>query len=384
MLARILLFGLIVGLGVVVSMGPVLTSPDRLDDGTLALVGFAIYAAIGGLIVLRRDGHLTGWLLTLVGLAVITASELPYFPGMTTFGSAWISSGAWGVVFALFAALTLTFPSGHRPQGTGLFPTLGRLALWSLPVFVFATFFTASLGGPEGTNDIPNPYGFLPDWAGYPALIIVVMIILGGAISLVLRRRRATGVERAQYTWVVFGLVTFATAVLATFGFIVMSVSLGAGDPGDEAWAPVYLLMLAFPLTFGMAILRYRLFDIDRIVSRTVTYAALAGLLAMTYFVVVTLLTSRLPGNNELAVAGSTLLVAALFNPLRLRLHGIVDRRFNRARYDAQMIAERFARDLQDDIGQTHLVSDLVAVVSRTMQPVVLSVWVRSETDPNL
>jgi hypothetical protein len=189
-------------------------------------------------------------------------------------------------------------------------------------------------------------------------------------------------VERAQLTWVVFGLVTFVTAVLATFSYISISIAMGAGDPGDPAWAPVYLLMISFPLTFGIAILRYRLYDIDRIVSRTVSYAALAGLLAATYFAVVTVLTSQLPGGNELAVAASTLLVAALFNPLRIRLQLWVDRRFNRARYDAQQVADRFARDLQDDLGQGGLVTDLLGVVSDTMQPSVLSVWVRSETDP--
>jgi hypothetical protein len=249
---------------------------------------------------------------------------------------------------------------------------------------VFTTFFTEILTGPEGVNETTNPYGFVPETLGYAALIAIVLVILGGAISLALRRRRATGVERAQLTWVVFGLVLFVTTVLLTFAYIFISIGIGAGDPGDDVWAPVFLLMLLFPLTFGIAILRYRLYDIDRIVSRTVTYASLAGLLAATYFLVVTLLSSQLQGGNELAVAASTLVVAALFNPLRIRLHSWVDRRFNRARYDAQQVADRFARDLQDDIGQGRLVTDLLGVVSQTMEPAVLSVWVRSETDPTI
>ena len=384
MITRIALFGLIVAAGLVVSIAPVLASPDRVDDMTLNLVGFGIYAAIGGLIVFRRDGHLTGWLLALVGLAVISASELPFFPGVSQFGAAWLASGGWAVVFALFAALTLTFPSGHAPSGNGLFPRMGRLALWSLPVLVIATFFTETLSGPEKSNDITNPLGFIPEPLGYVALISIVLLILGGAISLVIRRRKATGVEGAQLTWVVFGLVLFVIAVLSTFTYILISTLSGAGDPGDSAWMIVYLMMMLFPVTFGIAILRYRLYEIDRIVSRTVTYTALAGLLAVTYFAVVTVLTSQLPGGNELAVAGSTLLVAALFSPLRIRLHDIVDRKFNRARYDAQKIADRFARDLQEDVGQGRLVTDLLGVVSKTMQPAVASVWVRSETDPNL
>jgi hypothetical protein len=302
---------------------------------------------------------------------------------MSEFGAAWIASGAWGVVFALFAALTLTFPSGHPPQGDGFFPRLGRLALWSLPFLVLAGFFTESLGGPEASKAIPNRYGFLPEALGLVALIAIPLVILGGAVSLIVRRRRTTGVERAQLTWVVFGLTIFVTAVLLTFTYILISTLSGVGDPGDAAWAPVYLLMLLFPLTFGIAILRYRLYDIDRIVSRTVTYAALAGLLALTYFAVVTVLTSQLPGGNELAVAGSTLLVAALFNPLRARLHGIVDRRFNRARYDAQQVVDGFARGLQEDVSQSGLMSGLVGVVTTTMEPTLLSVWVRS-TPPSL
>jgi hypothetical protein len=142
-------------------------------------------------------------------------------------------------------------------------------------------------------------------------------------------------------------------------------------------------MMLTFPLTFGIAILRYRLYDIDRIVSRTVTYAAVAGLLAATYFGVVALLTTLLPPSSPLAVAGSTLVVAALFNPLRRRMHAVVDRRFNRARYDAQQVADRFARGIQDDVGQSGLTSGLLGVVSETMQPTVLSMWVRTE-EPTL
>jgi hypothetical protein len=379
MLARILLFGLIVGAGVVVSIAPGLAAPDRVDDSGLALVGFGMYAATGGLIVFRRDGHLTGWLLSLTGLAVIAASELPYFPGLSTFGAAWIASGGWGVAFALFAALTLTFPSGHAPQGGGLYPKLGRVVLWSLPFLVLATFFTEQLGGPEGSNETANPLGFIPEFLGYAALISIVLIILGGAISLFIRRGQAYGVERAQLTWVVFGLALFVSAVLLTFAYFMISSLIGAGEPGDAAWAPVYLLMMLFPLTFGVAILRYRLYDIDRIVSRTVSYALVAGVLAATYFGVIALLTSLLSPSSPLAVAGSTLVVAALFNPLRRRIHGLVDRRFNRSRYDAQQVADRFARGLQDDVSQGGVSSGLLGVVSETMQPTVLSLWVRAE-----
>jgi hypothetical protein len=110
-----------------------------------------------------------------------------------------------------------------------------------------------------------------------------------------------------------------------------------------------------------------------------VSYALVAGVLAATYFGVIALLTSLLSPSSPLAVAGSTLVVAALFNPLRRRIHGLVDRRFNRSRYDAQQVADRFARGLQDDVSQGGVSSGLLGVVSETMQPTVLSLWVRAE-----
>jgi hypothetical protein len=167
--------------------------------------------------------------------------------------------------------------------------------------------------------------------------------------------------------------------VLATFGYIVISELRGAGDPGDSVWGIVFAMMLFFPLTFGVAILRYRLYDIDRIVSRTVTYALVAGVLALTYFGVIAVLTSLLPPSSPLAVAGATLVAAALFNPLRRRTQGLVDRRFNRSRYDAQQVADRFARRLQDDPSQGGLTTGLLGVVSETMQPTVVSLWVRAD-----
>jgi hypothetical protein len=154
---------------------------------------------------------------------------------------------------------------------------------------------------------------------------------------------------------------------------------LGVLDPPFLVDLWINLSFVEIPVAATLAILRYRLYDIDRIVSRTVTYALVAGVLALTYFGVIALLTSLLPPSSPLAVAGSTLVVAALFNPLRRRMHRLVDRRFNRSRYDAQQVADRFARDLQDDPSQGGLATGLLGVVSETMQPSVVSLWVRAE-----
>jgi divalent metal cation (Fe/Co/Zn/Cd) transporter len=178
--------------------------------------------------------------------------------------------------------------------------------------------------------------------------------------------------------WVLFACASFVVAL----GAEIALEAIGIGQPPFLVDAWISLSIIAIPIAATLAILRYRLYDIDRIVSRTVTYAAVAGVLAITYFGVVALLTTLLPPRSPLAVAGSTLVVAALFNPLRRRLHALVDRRFNRSRYDAEQVADKFARGLQDDLGQGGLTSGLLRVVAETMQPTVLSVWVRSETDP--
>ena len=348
-----------------------------IADVSLAIVGFAIYAAIGGLIIARRNGHPTGWLLLLIGLAVVVADGFAFIPGVSPTFVDWVGSWGWTLVFALFAVLTLTFPSGHLPIGPGLWARMGRGAVWALPVLVAITALTETLGGSETSAQTVSPVGFLPDWMGYPALLAVVAILLAGSISLDVKRRRASGVERAQLSWVVFAFVLLITSVILTFLYIFISIGVGAGDPGDSAWIFAYLAMVLFPLSFGVAVLRYRLYEIDRIVSRTVSYTLVAALLAVVFFGVVTLLTSFLQAESDLAIAGSTLAVAAAFNPLRHRVQVGVDRRFNRSRYDAQRVADEFADTLRDRVDPVEVVEGWVGVVSATMQPSAVGVWVR-------
>ena len=250
-----------------------------------------------------------------------------------------------------------------------------------LPLLVAAAALTETLGGPESESGIENPIGFVPGWLSYPLLLTVVAILLGGVVSLVVKRRRAVGAVRAQITWVVFGFVLLVSSIVLTFAYIFGSIALGAGDPGDAAWAPVYLMMVTFPLWFGIAILRYRLFEIDRIVSRTLSYTVVVALLAAVFGLVVTVLTSLLPPGSELRVAASTLAVAALFNPVRRNVQRVVDRRFNRSHYDAVRVGTEFARTVQDEMDTDRIVQGWIGVVATTVQPVTLSVWIRSSPD---
>lgn len=215
---------------------------------------------------------------------------------------------------------------------------------------------------------------------GTATLLGVVVILLSGVVSLVLQRRRSSGVTRAQLTWVVFGLVLLVTAIVLTFLFITVSVAMGADDPGDEAWILAYGVIISFPLTFAVAILRYRLYEIDRIISRTIAYVAVVALLAAVFMGVVTAVGSLVQTESDIVIAASTLAVAALFNPLRQRVQSVVDRRFNRPRYDAQRVTESFAASLPGRIDGRDVVDGWVGVVSETMQPAGVGVWVRERS----
>ncbi|HEY6628306.1 MAG TPA: hypothetical protein VI193_04950 [Acidimicrobiia bacterium] len=374
---RLLKFAALVAAGTALLLAQLSIRPG--GDVLLALLAFAIYAAMGGLIIFRHDGHLTGWLLSSLGLAILLADGIHWIPGLSEMFARWVSSWVWTTVFALFAALTLTFPTGHGPQGGSRWARLGRMTLWALPVLIVASALTETLGGSESGASTQNPIGFIPDWVGSASLFAVIAILIGSSISLVVKRRRARGIERAQLSWVVFGVTLLAAAVTLTFVYIAGSIALGAGDPGDPAWIVVFLVMILFPASFGVAVLRYRLFDIDRIVSRTVGYTLVVGTLAVIFAIIVTVLTSLLPAESDIAVAGSTLAVAALFTPLRRRIQDWVDRRFNRAQYDARRVSDRFGNLVRDEVDMDRIVEGWVDVISETMQPATIAIWLNGE-----
>ena len=176
--------------------------------------------------------------------------------------------------------------------------------------------------------------------------------------------------ERQQIKWLLA-----ATSLLA-----VAYVAGAMSDDSNEAvWWVVSLGMAAIPISILFAVLRYRLYDIDRILSRTVSYVIVIGLLAGVYLLGLTAMTNFLPSDSSLSVAASTLAVAALFNPLRRRVQAGVERRFNRSRYDAQQVMERFSGSLRQDVDPETVVGGWVDVVSETMHPTSISVWVRND-----
>jgi hypothetical protein len=347
---------------------------SRRIDAISALLGAALCSAVvGAVLALKVPSNSVGPIALIAGSAgVIYLFGTDY--GLTSLGS---ESVFWGVDFfawlaawvgALFpvgvSLLIMVFPTG-RPLGwwrvlmigpiVGFATTvIGAFLLWGLPVEVLAD--STRISQIEG-------YGFVD--AGF---ILGFFFSVPATVSVVARFRRAGFVERQQIKWLLAATCVFAVAYIA-----------GAVTAYEWVWWIVGAAMAAIPLSILLAVLRYRLYEVDRIISRTVAYLIVIALLGAVYLGGLSAMTSLLPAESPLAVAGSTLAVAALFNPIRRRVQGWVDRRFNRSRYDAEKVMERFAGSLQGQVDSEGLVDGWVEVVSRTMQPASVAVWVRAE-----
>jgi hypothetical protein len=223
-----------------------------------------------------------------------------------------------------------------------------------------------SIQGPVG----PPAFGGTLRVANQLALVVAILTILGGAASLVTRFRRARGVERQQLRWLALAATLTGLAMAAT------AVLVAAGDLAAAGWVSV-IGTVFLPLATGAATLRYRLYDLDRVISRTLAYSLLSVLLGLGYAAVVLGLGRLLGRDSSLVVAAATLAVAAAFQPARRRIQQAVDRRFNRRRHDAGRIIEAFGARLRDQVDLDALHGELLAVVDQTMQPTTAWLWQR-------
>jgi hypothetical protein len=367
---RVVLFGLVMTVPMAV-LTMSIAEGYLVEEIPTDVVALAAYGGLGGLVIFRRDGNAVGWLLLALGATVISTSRAAGLPILSQELGAWLNGAGWSFVFGLFTALTLVFPSGHLPTADHLWSRIGRLAgHWLLPLVVLTSAFSSGDSPQSNLN-------FLPGWLFFPSYAVLVLTLIGGATSLVIRRRHSRGLERAQLGWVVLPLALLATSILVTVIVVMVPQALGRETPGDDAWIVVYLSIITFPVFFGVAVLRYRLYDIDRIISRTVSYGLVTAVLVAVYLGAVFILGSLPPLEGELAVAGSTLLAAALFSPLRRRIQNAVDRRFNRSRFDAQLTMEALSRRLATEVDLTALSLELEHVALQTLQPADVQVWVR-------
>jgi len=336
---------------------------------------------LGAFLVHRRPGNVIGWLfinLSLwLGLGFFVDGVARHAPPLPLIGViAAVGSSLGSLGFIAFFLLVELFPTGRLPSARWrLLPALtilgGTLQLLTGLVAVMPT-------RPE-VPGLPTPLA-RPDLAAVldamtvVGSIMLLVALLGTVALIVLRFRRARGVERQQLKW--FAWAASVVAILLALGIITGPL----GAVSDTIWSLALASLLLLPVASTIAILRYRLYDIDRIVSRTVSYGAVTGILALvfvgTILVSQTVLASFFSGNS-VAVAASTLVVAALFQPLRRRVQSIVDRRFNRSRYDAERTIAAFGARLRDEVDLANLDADVRQVIAATVAPVSIAVWIR-------
>ncbi|MGH2775877.1 MAG: hypothetical protein ACRDJT_10675 [Actinomycetota bacterium] len=346
------------------------------------LVGLWIVALslVGTLIAVRRPENPIGWLF-LVSATFIALSSLAQ-----AFAQRWGTSGpigelaAWFTLwvavpgFAIFVWVFMFFPTGRLQADRWVWVTR---AAWAGTVLMILKL--ALRPGPiDSFPTTQNPFGIEParsslDVVGNVGEGLLVAAAFLATASLVVRALRAQGIERLQMKWFVLAVLFLPVAFFAGQLFQPL-------DPTEEDAVTFLLIMvalLAIPITMGIAILRYRLYDIDRFINRTLVYAALTALLTGAYLLAVLTLQSvlPLPDDSPAIVAVSTLAVVAVFGPLRAGIKGAVDRRFNRSRYDAERTIAAFNGRLRSEVELDSLAQDLVGVVEDTMQPAYVSLW---------
>ena len=363
---------------VVLGVGAGRVSKVSLDSGLWAdevpfVLTNVVTVLVGAVLAAKRPHNPIGWLLTMLGLGFMIYPVVVLFVAVALRGGAeatlpavlvaWVGNWIWvfGHTGAVF--LLLLFPTG-RPAS----PRWRPVAWFAAIVMGALLFFAATHGGPlEAAPRLENPFGLPAPGFVVPVLVAAILALeILGCASLAIRFFRGRGAERQQIKWVAFGAAVLAAYLLAN---VVVEAPRWI-----DALAPAVMVA-----TIAIAILKYRLFDIDVVINRALVYGPLTVALAAVYFGTVISLQYALRaltgGESQLAVVASTLAIAALFNPLRRRVQALVDRRFYREKYDAAKTLEAFSAKLRDETEMDTLTDDLVAVVRETVQPEHVSLW---------
>ncbi len=375
--------------------------------GFVPFLAFVAFPLVGALIASRHPGNPIGWICLVAGLLwmLILVSQAYSAYGLTKPGSipfpvtihALLYAWLWVPTVGLIGIyLLLLFPDGRLPSRR--WRLLAWLAGAVIAVESAAVFLTP--GPLQDLRGARNPFGLENHpWVEGLGLIVLPLLplcMVASAVSLVLRFRRSTGVVREQIKWIAFAASFMGLLYLGIMGtgliILLISAPQTPSDLGSQSLLGALLenvMVLSFagvPVAIGFAVLKYRLYEIDLIINRTLVYGSLTVTLVALYFGVIVVLQRlfvALTGQQStLAVVASTLLIAALFNPLRRRIQGFIDRRFYRRKYDARKILEAFSAHLRDETNLDALGDDLVGVVRETMQPAHVSLWLRPETTP--
>ena len=342
--------------------------PFAVMGGFAGLV-YPPYAGIGALLAIRRPGNPIGWLLiglswtflnayaplrgTIAALQAGTASQFEF---LMAWSSVWVPTTG----FVLLVSIMIIFPAGHLPTGRWRRPAIGAIAAAAFSVLLAALVPTVRITaeGQPGRGLVvafANPVTFLPDappwdWLTgtfpYPVFVVVLMAAAG---SMLVRATRTTGQERQQLRWVVAAFAALTCTL--PLGFAILIVF--GESVGVLAWLPTQISVTLPPIAIGIAILRYRLYDIDRIISRTIAYALVTAIVAFVFGGVIVLTSAALGSfaqGQTIAVAASTLAAFAAFQPILRRVRRQVDMRFNRARYDAEQTVAEFSARLREEV----------------------------------
>jgi hypothetical protein len=353
--------------------------------GFFGIRGFAgLYAVgfggVGAVLTWRRPGHPVGWILAATGLVEavdfatfeygLAASAGHGLPGSVYAG--WVQLWIWVPFVTLVAVyLVLLFPDGRPPSPR--WRPVGWLAGGLAVIAVAGLAFSPGSDRPN-LPGLSNPFGVTPAAVPFGAAVAglagLVCCVVLAVWSLVARGRRSTPAERQQIKWLAWSGCLMAAALVPA-----VALSLSPGAAARVASGALFAAVLAMPAAVGVAVLKYRLYDIDRVISRTVAYAIVTGVLAAAYAGLVLLATGVFRVRTPVAVAAATLAAAALFAPVRQRVQHQVDRRFNRARYDAEATMAAFAARLKDAVDLDTVRDDLASVVQAALEPAHISVW---------
>jgi hypothetical protein len=383
---------LAIGLGLLyvvllVAVLPLSALADQFTIGTVALLIFVPFAAVGVLVAFRQPRNPIGWIMLSLPVSFMVGADASAYSvaayrvghhGLPLARLAVFLSAGWIGFLVLLPLPILLFPDGHLPSPRWR---------WTLRLYlVCVAVVVVGLGiGERGafthrriTVDSSGALAHTSSNSGPLKALVAVLFIAYALLSLswvvrqVVAYRRSTGERREQLKWLMAGGATcivgvVTSAVLSTIHSPVASALASAG----------FVAITALPIGIGVGILKYRLYEIDRLISRTLSYAILTGLLVGVFVGIVALATQVLPFSSPVAVAASTLAAAALFNPLRKRVQHLVDRRFNRARYDAEAIVAAFTLRLRDAVDLDTVRGELLHAVNGAVQPAHASVWIR-------
>ncbi|MFY9927067.1 MAG: hypothetical protein WAK82_03590 [Streptosporangiaceae bacterium] len=376
---------------------------SRMSDGRIAFYAITtltaiLYAGTGRLIATRVPRNAIGWLLGLIGLslAAIMATEQYALYGLAVAPGAlpaarlagWLSGVATISTFAPMVFLVLLFPDGRLPSRRWrplLWLMFAVLAGWTAQQFQAGTTEDGGITNALEAVGVsyPNPLGVFPRHGPFSDFLGVLVLLGLVAAALVVasvfaRRRGASAEVRKQLAWlgyvglfVVIPVVPFLCYGVLMHGHV--STAVGAVFWGFILLAPT----VGIPVACTMAVLKYRLYEIDRLISRTVSYAIVTGLLVGVYAGLILLITEGIGLHAQVAVAAATLAAATLFTPLRVRVQRRVDRRFNRARYDAERLLADFAARLKDAVDPDAVRADLLDVVHTSLEPTHAGIWIR-------